>query len=238
MARDNIKSFLDVREFIVDKDNERGLKTIAELQEQAVKHEHKSEVAGKVAKVLLPTTVGLIAVAAVSKIPEVKPVVDLLLGEKGMLLLESAIPLFAGASLLTAYDKHYYKYNQNITEDAIDEISEQIATNELERGVIEEMRANIIQPQQVDPALYGDEAEIHPAVNINVPPKPGSSFGQVAAHFEKKMYMTRLENDLKSGKFVDENGNPWYPNGYGPSEESVAENIESADFSSNSEFQP
>ena len=212
MASNKQKLFIDVKKRCLEDQIESSLNEIPQKQESIAKDEKVSRVAGKVACALLPA-------GATGLVLGVAPVLGVGL---------------VGMGVLAAYDSAYAKYDAKQTAKEVEKLANRVANSKFELGVINEMESAFLQPKELDPALFGDEAEIHPAVNIDISPKADASFSEVSDYYRQKLYVNDIAQKIKEAGFVDENGNPWInqddENAKANSEDNVAS--QSIDFES------
>ena len=175
------RHFLDLKKQSLEDDTIESSANIATLSKNIRKDQKVSNVAGKVACALLP-------VGALSLCLGVTPV--------GVALL--------GAAGLAVYDKFYAENNiKNATEE-INKLEQRMANNNFKAGVISELEVALVQPRQIDSKLFGDEAEIHPAVNIDVSPKADATYAQVREYCEQKVYVESVAKAAQDAGLIGE----------------------------------
>lgn len=181
MPTNKQRHFLDLKKHFLKDDIVESEVDIANLAKSIHKDQKVSGVAGKVACALLPVGVAGLCLG-------VTPV--------GVALI--------GLGVIAAYDKAHAEYNIKEATKQIDNLERRIANDNFQLGVISELDAVLVQPRQVDPALFGDEAEIHPAVNIDVAPKADATYGQVKAYCEQNIYVENVAKAAQDAGLIGE----------------------------------
>lgn len=209
MATDKTDLFYGLRKRTLESNIKDASNKVTELRNEIAHDEKVSKGAGIAASVLLPVGVASLALGFT-----VAPVFGAL----------SVIPM--GLSVLAAYDKRYADYNVSERTAQLAKIEQKMGFDKMELGYIGATQSKVIKPLEGDLFLADLPQEIDGEARAT-----GETITEVADNHRQKFAAHLIVEGLKSGKYVDQNGDPLVIDGisqeegtitHGASDETVA----------------